>query len=86
MPTRRRRYPGTTQCGPRNAAAQPVTAGHAGRRGELAAAVGEDGQHLGHHPLAGVSSGAVVVLVVAGWVNTARATSLSIGDGRRKLP
>jgi hypothetical protein len=34
-----------------------VTDVHAGRRGELAAAVGEDGQHLGHHPLAGVSSG-----------------------------
>jgi hypothetical protein len=67
MPTRRRRYPGTTQCGPWNAAAQPVTAVHAGRRGELAAAVAKDGQHLGHHPLAGVSSGAVVVLVVAGW-------------------
>ena len=38
---------------PWNAAAQPVTAVHAGRRGELAAAVAEDGQHLGHHPLAG---------------------------------
>ena len=45
---------------------QPVTAVHAGRRGGLAAAVAEDGQHLGHHPLAGVSSGAAAVLVVLG--------------------
>ena len=37
----------------KNAAAQPATAVHAGRRGGLAAAVAEDGQHLGHHPLAG---------------------------------